>query len=73
MHALDWTVETALIWAEMVNRIKRAGYTVGIMDTMIAASAKQRIRIMQRSDSALGRGKVRDSTTEVSRWPPVRR
>ena len=41
MHALDWTVETALIWAEMVNRIKRAGYTVGIMDTMIAASAKQ--------------------------------
>jgi len=41
MHALDWTVETALIWAETVNRIKRAGYTVGIMDTMIAASAKQ--------------------------------
>lgn len=37
---LGWTVETALLWAEMVNQIKRAGYTVGIMDTMIAATAK---------------------------------
>ncbi len=40
MLSLDWTVETAMVWAEMVNRVKRAGYTVGIMDTMIAASAK---------------------------------
>ena len=36
----DWTLETALVWAEMVNHIKRSGYTVGIMDTMIAATAK---------------------------------
>jgi hypothetical protein len=41
LPALDWTTETAVIWAEMVNEIKRAGYTVGIMDTMIAATAKQ--------------------------------
>jgi predicted nucleic acid-binding protein len=40
LPALDWTTETALVWAEMVNQIKRAGYTVGIMDTMIAATAK---------------------------------
>jgi predicted nucleic acid-binding protein len=37
---LDWTLEIALVWAEMVNHIKRSGYTVGIMDTMIAATAK---------------------------------
>jgi toxin FitB len=40
MTTLDWTTETALEWAEMVNRIKKAGYTVGILDTMIAATAK---------------------------------
>ncbi len=40
MHSLDWTTETALVWAEMVNHVKRSGYTVGIMDTMIAATAK---------------------------------
>lgn len=37
---LDWTTETALVWAEMVNHVKRSGFTVGIMDTMIAATAK---------------------------------
>lgn len=40
MTTLDWTTETALEWAEMVNRIKKSGYTVGILDTMIAATAK---------------------------------
>ncbi len=40
MTALDWTTAIALVWAEMVNRIKRAGYTVAIMDTMIAATAR---------------------------------
>lgn len=33
LPSLDWTTETALVWAEMVNQVKRAGYTVGIMDT----------------------------------------
>jgi toxin FitB len=37
---LDWTTAIAMQWAEMVNHIKRSGYTVGIMDTMIAATAK---------------------------------
>ena len=36
----DWTIEASVMWAEMVNRIKRAGHTVGLMDTMIAATAK---------------------------------
>lgn len=37
---LDWMTGVALVWAEMVNQIKKSGYTVGIMDTMIAATAK---------------------------------
>lgn len=41
MPALDWTTETAVVWAEMVNLVKRTGYTVGLMDTMIAATAKR--------------------------------
>ena len=40
MVSLDWTVDTAKAWAEMVNSIKRAGHTVGLMDTLIAATAK---------------------------------
>ena len=40
MPTLDWTTSIALVWAEMVNQIKKSGYTVGIMDTMIAATAK---------------------------------
>ena len=39
--SLDWTTEIALVWAEMVNQIRRSGCTVGIMDTMIAATAKR--------------------------------
>lgn len=37
---LDWTAECAVVWAEMVNRIKAAGFSVGLMDTLIAATAK---------------------------------
>lgn len=37
---LDWTEETALVWAELVNEVKRNGYTVGLLDTQIAAAAK---------------------------------
>ena len=40
MPTLEWSTPVALIWAEMTNHIKRSGYTVGIMDTMIAATAK---------------------------------
>lgn len=40
MPTLDWTTDIALVWAEMVNRIKKSGQTVGILDTMIAATAK---------------------------------
>lgn len=40
MPMLDWTTAIALVWAEMVNRIKKSGYTVGMIDTMIAATAK---------------------------------
>lgn len=38
--SLDWTTETALVWAETVNKVKRDGYTVGVLDTQIAATAK---------------------------------
>ena len=41
LTSLDWTVEVAIVWAELVNQVKRSGYTVGLMDTMIAAIAKR--------------------------------
>ena len=37
---LDWTREVAVIWGGLINEIQKAGFTVGIRDTMIAASAK---------------------------------
>jgi toxin FitB len=37
---LDWTIDSSLAWAEMVNDIKRRAFTIGILDTMIAATAK---------------------------------
>ncbi len=36
----DWNLEIAVVWAQMVNHVKRRGHTVGILDTMIAATAK---------------------------------
>jgi predicted nucleic acid-binding protein len=41
MPCLDWTIETAIVWGELMNHIKRAAFTVGLRDTMIAASAKR--------------------------------
>ncbi len=38
---LDWTQETAVIWGEMLNKIRHNGYTVGFRDTMIAATARR--------------------------------
>ncbi|MCB1227724.1 MAG: type II toxin-antitoxin system VapC family toxin [Verrucomicrobiales bacterium] len=40
MPSLPWDLETAVAWGGMVNAIKRQGYTVGIIDTMIAATAR---------------------------------
>ncbi len=37
---LDWTLQTALVWAELRDDVRRRGFTVAIKDTMIAASAK---------------------------------
>ena len=37
---LPWTDETAIAWAGLHQDIRRSGFTVGIKDTMIAASAK---------------------------------
>jgi predicted nucleic acid-binding protein len=37
---LDWTAEAAVAWAELVNDVRRRGFTVGILDTQIAATAK---------------------------------
>ena len=37
---LGWTREVAVIWGGLINEIQKAGFTVGIRDTMIAASAK---------------------------------
>jgi predicted nucleic acid-binding protein len=40
MPVLDWTAEAAVAWAELVNDVRSRGYTVGILDTQIAATAK---------------------------------
>ena len=40
LRCLPWTKETAIVWGELLNSVKRAGFTVGTMDTMIAATAK---------------------------------
>lgn len=37
---LDWTFEVALVWGRLINQIHQSGFTVGVRDTMIAASAK---------------------------------
>lgn len=41
VHCLDWTLDTALIWAEMRVAIRRNGFTVPVKDTLIAATAKR--------------------------------
>ena len=40
LTCLDWTVETAMVWGPLVNQVKASGFTIGIKDTMIAATAK---------------------------------
>lgn len=40
VHCLDWTLDVAVAWGALLNEIRRSGFTVGIKDTMIAASAK---------------------------------
>jgi len=40
LTSLDWTTGAAKEWAEMVNRVKQSGSTVGVLDTQIAAIAK---------------------------------
>jgi hypothetical protein len=40
VHCLDWTLDAAIVWGGVINDVQRAGFTVGIKDTMIAASAK---------------------------------
>ena len=37
---LDWTEETGIVWGKLFNKVKRAAFTVGMADTMIAATAK---------------------------------
>ena len=37
---LDWTLRTALVWAELRNAVRRRGCTVPVKDTLIAATAK---------------------------------
>ena len=40
LPTLGWGMDAAIEWGAMVNRVKRAGFTVGITDAMIAATAK---------------------------------
>ena len=37
---LDWTLRTAVVWAELRDDVRRRGFTVPVKDTLIAATAK---------------------------------
>ena len=37
---LPWTSDTAVVWGNLKQEVRRRGFTVGIKDTMIAATAK---------------------------------
>lgn len=37
---LDWTLRTALVWAELRDDVRRRGFTVPVKDTLIAATAR---------------------------------
>jgi predicted nucleic acid-binding protein len=40
VHCLDWSLDVAIVWGDLVNEVRRTGFTVGIKDTMIAATAR---------------------------------
>lgn len=40
VRCLDWSIESAIAWGELVNVAKASGFTIGAMDTLIAATAK---------------------------------
>jgi toxin FitB len=37
---VDWTIETAVQWAEICDQVQRSGFTIAAPDTMIAATAR---------------------------------
>jgi predicted nucleic acid-binding protein len=40
VDCLPWTLESAMVWAEVRDEIRRNGFTVAVKDTFIAASAR---------------------------------
>ncbi len=40
LHCLNWGIDTSIVWAEICNQARQTGFTIGIADTMIAATAK---------------------------------
>ena len=40
VKCLDWTGESAVIWGELRDEVRRRGFTVEVKDMMIAATAK---------------------------------
>ncbi|MDH4454676.1 MAG: PIN domain-containing protein [Verrucomicrobiota bacterium] len=40
VQCLDWTLDTAIAWAELRDDVRRRGFTVPVKDTLIAATAK---------------------------------
>lgn len=40
VRCLPWTGDTAVAWGTLKQEVRRRGFTVGIKDTMIAATAK---------------------------------
>ncbi len=40
VKCLDWTGESAVIWGELRDEVRRRGFTLEVKDMMIAATAK---------------------------------
>ncbi|HRQ88242.1 MAG TPA: type II toxin-antitoxin system VapC family toxin [Bacteroidia bacterium] len=41
MPCLEWTLDMAVIWAEICDHVQSSGFTLTVPDTMIAATAKR--------------------------------
>ena len=39
LHCLPWEAQTGLLWAELLARLRRAGKSIPIKDSLIAATA----------------------------------
>ncbi len=52
VRCLDWTMDTAICWAELRDDVRRRGFTVPVKDTLTAATAKRYGLVVATRDTA---------------------